>query len=99
MIHTGLASVTFRALSPDEIIRLARTAGLQGIEWGGDVHVPPGDLRRARDVHRKTLQAGMHVTSYGSYYTSGSASQPDNVLFEAVLETALALHAPVIRVW
>jgi 3-dehydroshikimate dehydratase len=97
MLHTGLASVTFRALTPDEIIRLAKTAGLEGIEWGGDVHVPPGDLQRAQEVYSKTLEAGLRVTSYGSYYTAGSTTQPHR--FEDVLETALALHAPVIRVW
>ncbi len=41
--RAGLVSVTFRQLSPEEIVRVAREAGLTVIEWGGDVHVPPGD--------------------------------------------------------
>ncbi len=47
-IRAGLCSVTFRALPPERIVALAAAAGLDVIEWGGDVHVPPGrsDTRR-----------------------------------------------------
>jgi sugar phosphate isomerase/epimerase len=97
MIKTGLTSVTFRKLPAEEIVRLVGQTGLQGIEWGGDVHVPHGDVRRARQVRQLTLDAGLEVSSYGSYYRvgCGDAALP----FEAVLETALALGAKVIRVW
>jgi hypothetical protein len=47
MIRTGLVSVTFRQLSAEEIIKLVVCAGLEGIEWGGDIHVPHGDLKRS----------------------------------------------------
>ena len=47
MRPTGLLSVTFRHLPFERIIELAAEAGLDGIEWGGDVHVPPGDLKQA----------------------------------------------------
>ncbi len=43
MISPGLVSVTYRALPPAEIIALTAAAGLKGIEWAGDVHVPPND--------------------------------------------------------
>jgi sugar phosphate isomerase/epimerase len=99
MIHTGLTSVTFRGLPPDEIIVLARQAGLEGIEWGGDIHVPHGDLARAREVYERTLDAGLRTTSYGSYYTVGCEAGAGGLSFERVLETALILHAPIIRVW
>jgi len=96
MLHTGLVSVTFRQLSSVEIIALVRQAGLEGIEWGGDVHVPPGDLAQAARVCRQTQEAGLRVASYGSYYVVGGAGE---AAFEAVLETALALNAPTVRVW
>jgi sugar phosphate isomerase/epimerase len=96
MIHTGLVSVTFRPLSPQAIIDLVAGAGLVGIEWGGDVHVPHGDVGCARQVQRWTADAGLEVVSYGSYYRVGHA---EPVPFEAVVETALALGAPVVRVW
>ncbi|MDH7571611.1 MAG: TIM barrel protein [Armatimonadota bacterium] len=96
MLHAGLVSVTFRKLSPPEIVALTRRAGLEGIEWGGDVHVPHGDLERARQVRRLTEEAGLRVASYGSYYRVG---HDEPVPFCDVLTTAVELGAPVVRVW
>jgi sugar phosphate isomerase/epimerase len=96
MIHSGLVSVTFRRLDAREIIRLAAAAGLAAIEWGGDIHVPHGDLEQARHVRRMTVDAGLVVASYGSYYRVGVA---EPCPFETVLDTALALGAPNVRVW
>ena len=97
MIKTGLTSVTFRRLPPGEIIALVAQAGLQGIEWGGDIHVPHGDLAVAVEVGRATRDAGLEVSSYGSYYRVGCAD--NSVPFEQILETAVKLGAPMIRVW
>jgi 3-dehydroshikimate dehydratase len=99
MIHTGLTSVTFRKLPPDEIIRLVQQACLEGVEWGGDVHVPHGNIERAREVYRKTVDAGLRITSYGSYYRVGCEAEAGGIPFKCVLESALILHAPIIRVW
>ena len=96
MIHTGLVSITFRQLSPEEIIDLVAQAGLKGIEWGGDVHVPHGDVARARQVRQWTQDAGLVVPSYGSYYRLNT---PDSPPFQAVLDAAVALEAPIVRVW
>lgn len=98
MFKSGLASVTFRKLTPREIVDLAIQAGIQAIEWGGDIHVPHGDLNRAREVAKMTHDAGMDVACYGSYYRLGDEagiSPP----FSAVVESALELGAPSIRVW
>ena len=96
MIHSGLVSITFRKLSAEQIIELVVRAGLEGIEWGGDVHVPHGDLARAREVRRRTADAGLVVPAYGSYYRAGPAEPCE---FAAVLDTAVELGAPVVRVW
>jgi 3-dehydroshikimate dehydratase len=96
MNHPGLVSVTFRALTPSRIIELVREAGLECIEWGGDVHVPHGDLQRAREVRGLTEAAGLRVSSYGSYYRIWPR---EPVSFDVVLETAIELGAPRIRVW
>lgn len=98
MLLSGLVSVTFRKLSPQEIIALVREAGLHGIEWGGDLHVPHGDLDAARRVRDLTRQAGLQVAAYGSYYRAGKSEQ-DGLSFSRVLETARTLEAPTIRVW
>ncbi|MDR1283744.1 MAG: sugar phosphate isomerase/epimerase [Opitutaceae bacterium] len=98
MILPGLVSVTFRKLAPADIVALVRQAGLAGIEWGGDVHVPHGDLARAREVRELTEQAGLRAAAYGSYYRAGQ-SESDGLPFSRVLDTALELGAPTIRVW
>lgn len=96
MLLSGLVSITFRQLSPQAIVDLVVQAGLDGIEWGGDVHVPHGDTATARAVHQMTIDAGLSVAAYGSYYRVGHA---DSGPFEAVLAAATALQAPSIRVW
>jgi 3-dehydroshikimate dehydratase len=97
MIQTGLVSVTFRNLQPTEIVDLVKQAGLNGIEWGGDVHVPQGNVRRANEVLITTVDAGLQVAAYGSYYRVGC--ETNLVPFEKVLETAMGLRAPTVRVW
>lgn len=96
MISPGLVSVTFRQLPSEAVVDLACQAGLSGIEWGGDIHVPHGDLAQARRVGDLTRSAGLHVVSYGSYYRVWPREPAP---FESVLDTALALGAPTIRVW
>lgn len=98
MLLPGLVSITFRQLQPARIVALAREARLASIEWGGDVHAPPGDERRARELASMTRDAGLRVSAYGSYHRLRDEAQED-APFEAVLATALALRAPVIRVW
>ena len=94
----GLVSITFRKHSPEEIVAAVRAAGLAGIEWGGDGHVPHNDLAAARRVRELTEQAGLQVAAYGSYYRVGR-SESEGLSFERVLETAVELGAPTIRVW
>jgi len=92
----GLVSVSFRQLSPAAVVALAKVNNLALIEWGGDIHVPLGDLVTARKTGELTRNAGLGVAAYGSYYRLGGA-EPNG--FESVLETAVALGAPTIRVW
>jgi sugar phosphate isomerase/epimerase len=98
MLTPGLVSVTFRHLPPRQVVALAAEAGLASIEWGGDVHVPDGDVARAREVRRMTAHAGLVSSSYGSYYRAGFSDRRSPP-FGAVLETALELGAPLVRVW
>ncbi|MET9226703.1 TIM barrel protein [Lentzea sp. NPDC003310] len=92
MLIPGLVSVTFRRLTVEEIGDLATECGLQAVEWGGDVHVPPGDFAAAR----KALDTGLKVAAYGSYYRAGVSDRAD---LAPVLETAAELDAPYVRVW
>jgi sugar phosphate isomerase/epimerase len=90
--YPALCSVTFRALAPAAIVELAAAAGLVAIEWGGDLHVRPGDLATARTVRHLTEASGLQVASYGSYWRPGGE-------FSGVIDVALALGAPTIRIW
>jgi sugar phosphate isomerase/epimerase len=88
--------VAFRAQSIDEVASLAADAGLEGIEWGGDVHVPPGDgaaMRRARDA---CSDAGLDCPTYGSYLVAG---RDDEHSADLAIQTAVDLGATTIRVW
>ncbi len=91
-IKTGVCSVTFRQLPPRELVGLVRQSGLDAIEWGGDVHVPPGCLETASSVRKMTEDAGLEPSSYGSYWKAEGS-------FDPVLETALALGSDTVRVW
>jgi len=93
-MECGLTSVTFRKLGWRAVLQVALDCGFDGIEWGGDIHVPPGEVVLAREVHRATAEAGLTVLSYGSYYHLGGTDS-----FKSVLATANALRADVIRVW
>lgn len=93
-IRPGLCSVTFRQLTPEQIVDLTAAAGLEVIEWGGDLHVPPGDTARAAEIARLTVDAGLAVASYGSYFRATEGED-----FAPVLDSAQALGADRIRVW
>ena len=93
---TGLTTVTFRNKSIDEIIEIAVRAKLDGIEVGGDVHLPPDSVNLARSIGSKAAGAGLKIFSYGSYFKAGESDIDE---FDGVLKSAVALGAPVIRVW
>lgn len=94
----GLVTISFRQLDPAAIIALAVANKLTGLEWGGDVHVPAGDVRHAEQIGRQTREAGLSVAAYGSYYRAGLPEQ-DKGDWPAVRDAALALGAPLVRVW
>jgi sugar phosphate isomerase/epimerase len=92
----GLCSVTFRDRAAGEVAELAAGCGLAVIEWGADVHVPPGDLAAASAAVAATRGSGLGVCSYGSYLFCDAGAHD---ALPAVLDTAEALEAPLVRVW
>jgi len=95
-VRTGLVSVTFRQLPVDEVVRVAADAGLEAIEWGGDIHVPLGDRDAARRAGGLCDERGIAVAAYGSYLRAGQCEREE---VRAAVDTAVALGAPRIRVW
>ena len=99
MFIPGLVSITYRPLTPAQLIALTRTAGLSAIEWGGDVHVPHGNTGAAARVGGMTRGAGLDTISYGTYYKAGTYGSAYADTFAAMLDTADALGAPNLRLW
>lgn len=90
----GLASVTFRNKSIDEIVALCRSAGVGFIEWGADVHVVTAeDAKKAKAL---CDEAGIKISSYGSYYRVGYSKQEE---WLALCENARIMGAESIRIW
>ena len=68
MFFPGLVSVSFRGLSPEEIIELCRQNGLYGIEWGSDVHLPVRDIKKAEKISKECKAFGIDTFAYGSSF-------------------------------
>lgn len=90
----GLCSVTFKKKSAEEVIKLAKEAGVEAIEWASNAHVPETDTAYAKAIARKMDEAGLQTSSYGSYYRLGAFGD-----FEPYIEVATILGASIIRVW
>ncbi len=95
-ILPALCSVTFRRLAPEQVIALAAEHGIAAIEWGADIHLPPGDPAAARALGRRTRDAGIAPASYGTYIYAGDPASRD---IAPAIETAVALGAQHMRVW
>ncbi len=90
----GLASVTFRKKSIEEIVDIAKKAGIGFIEWGGDIHVRSlQDAKKAKELCDKN---GIKISSYGSYYSVGTNDADD---WQRICEIASAMSASSVRVW
>ncbi len=98
MLIPGLVSITFRQLTPARIIELVKKSGLKFIEWGGDIHVPHGDLPTARAIRCQCEDANILLPSYGSYYRANTTAT-DNPDLHAVLDSAAELGVNDVRIW
>ena len=100
-LKSGMCSITMRHLGADQVVALAVRAELAGIEWGADGHVPPGETGVAEAVARRCADAGVAITSYGTYLGMAPFDDPDLPPDElgAALDSAEALGAPLMRVW
>jgi hypothetical protein len=95
-IAPGLCSITFRALEADAVLDVAVRAGVEGIEWGADVHAPTGGGPAIEVLGARTRDAGLEVVSYGSYLGMAPSGAAE---IDAVLDSAEALGAPMVRIW
>lgn len=96
-LAAGLCSVTLRALPVELVAQVAAECGLSAIEWGADVHVPPGDDSAIVRTRAACAGSGVRAASYGSYLLA--AGLPAAAEIDEVLDTAVAIGAPNVRVW
>ena len=99
MLNKGICSVSFRKLTPEELVKEVQSAGLNTVEWGSDVHVPAGDIDAAKRVRELTENAGLSCGSYGTYFNEfvdGVASEDEVIPY---ILSAEALGVRDLRIW
>ena len=90
----GLCSVTFRKKTAEEVVDLAKKAGVGYIDWGGDVHV--NTLVDAKKVKELCDKADIKISSYGSYINSAFY---DKSKWLDTCKIAKEMGAESIRIW
>lgn len=95
-MKTGLVSVSFRPLSPAQVLTAARDAGLRYIEWGSDVHAPCTDEARLREIAAMQDSHEITCSSYGTYFKLGI--DPTEQLYDYI-RAAKILGTDILRLW
>lgn len=91
----GFTSTSFRQIkSIEKIVKIASESGADCIEWGGDIHIK--DIPSAQKAKKLCDEAGIEISSYGSYYRVGSKKTDE---WKNICEIAHAMGADSIRVW
>ena len=93
-LKIGVASVTFRNKTVSQVVEIARNAGVEYIEWGGDVHVKTFD--DAKLVKRLCDENNIKISSYGSYYRIGCSEAAE---WEEICRNANEMGASSVRIW
>lgn len=94
-MRIGFTSTSFRQIrSLEKIVKIASSAGADCIEWSGDIHVK--DVQTAKYAKKLCDDAGIIISSYGSYYRVGSKNTDE---WKNICEIAEALGAEYVRVW
>lgn len=96
MHSAGLVSISFRELTPEQIVHYAKAAGLSCIEWGSDVHAPCKDISKLEQIVSIQNEAGLYCSSYGTYFRIGLHS-PDE-LYDYI-HAAKILGTNILRLW
>ena len=90
----GLCSVTFRKKTSEEVVSIAKKAGISFIEWGSDVHVKTID--DAKKVKALCDKEDIKISSYGSYF---NCAKYDEGKWIDTCKIAKEMGAESIRIW
>lgn len=96
MHQTGLVSISFRSLTPKQIIESAKAAGLNWIEWGSDVHAPCTDIPRLEEIVKLQEDANIRCSSYGTYFRIGVTPAEE---LPGYIRAAKILGTDILRLW
>lgn len=96
MFGVGLVSVSFRPLSPAEIVSLCTENGLSYIEWGSDVHAPHDNLERLKEIADLQAANNIRCSSYGTYFKLGETPIQE---LPRYISAAKILGTQVLRIW
>ncbi len=96
MHHLGLVSISFRGLSPEEIIKEVKNAGLSCVEWGSDVHAPCDDTENLRKIADLQKKAELFCCSYGTYFRLGLTDIGE---LQKYIDAAKILGTDILRLW
>ncbi len=96
MHKTGVVSVSFRPLSPEEILQGMVTAGLKNIEWGSDVHAPCADDARLEELVELMKKYDITCSSYGGYFRLGVTPIEE---LPGYLKATKKLGTNICRIW
>lgn len=96
MFKLGVASISFRNHTPNEIIKEATKSKLDAIEWGSDIHAPCNNKNALKEIVSRSSENGIAISSYGSYYRIGKDKAEEIVPY---LEAAKILGTDTVRIW
>ena len=91
-----LVSVSFRSHTPQDILTAMNRAGLDCIEWGGDVHAPAEDMEKVGLLAVLQKEYGVICSSYGTYFRIGVSPLEE---LPSVVAAAKTLGTNIIRLW
>lgn len=89
----GLCSISFRNLSPAEIIDNMKKVGLSVIEWGSDVHAL---IEKVEEIARLQRQHNIICCSYGTYFVLGQTPLSE---LKKYIDAAKILGTDILRLW
>ena len=62
----GMTSLTLRSECVENVIKYAKVAGIEGIEWGvSDLHMPICDKEQAEKIKALSKEIGIEIFSLG----------------------------------
>jgi len=92
----GLCSISFRGLTPEEIVKEMEKCGLEVIEWGSDIHAPYDDTEKLKRIVEIQEKSGIKCCSYGTYFRLGTSDISE---LPEYIKAAKILGTDVLRIW